>query len=135
MTTTKHKSLKLTPYIRFVIGGLYALNFLITELTSIYDRPTDNLFWVSEVFGGLVAIVYLAYCVKQGIKELQNDNIELPYPRILAILIEAFNVVAFTYMLTLLKGSQILSILPNLVIVIGMGYLLIQNLKILVRRG
>ncbi|MBV6642388.1 MAG: hypothetical protein KI791_16840 [Cyclobacteriaceae bacterium] len=127
--------MKLTPYIRFVIGGLYALNFLIAELTSIYDKPTDNLFWISEVFGVLVAIVYLAYCVKQGIKELQNDNIELPYPRILAILIEAFNIVAFTYMLTLLKGSQILSILPNLVIVIGMGYLIIQNLKILVGRS
>ena|GEM_PF-5780919 len=127
--------MKLTPYIRFIIGGLYALNFIITELTSIYDRPTDNLYWISEVFGGLAAIVYLVYCVKQGIKELHNDNIELPYPRILAILIESFNVVAFIYFLTRLEELQILPMLPNLVVVTGMGYLLIQNLRILVRRS
>jgi hypothetical protein len=127
--------LKLTPYIRFVIGGLYALNFLISELTATYEGTMDLMFWISEVFAGIVAIVYLAYCVKQGIKELQNDNIELPYPRILAILIEAFNVVAFIFILTQIERSQIVSILPNLIIVAGMGYLLIQNLRILVGKN
>ncbi|MEQ8947431.1 MAG: hypothetical protein RIC90_08145 [Balneola sp.] len=90
----------------------------------------DSMFWISEVFAGLVAIVYLAYCVKQGLMELQNDNIELPYPRILAILIEAFNVVALAYILTQLEGSQFVSMIPNIIIATGMGYLLTQNLRI-----
>ncbi len=62
-------------------------------------------------------------------KELKNDNIELPYPRILAILIEAFNVVTFIFILTQLEELQIISLIPNLIIVTGMAYLLTQNLK------
>lgn len=77
----------------------------------------------------MVAVVYLAYCVKQGMKELNNDNVELPYPRILAILIEAFNVLTFIFVLTQLEVSQIVSLIPDLIIVIGMAYLLTQNLK------
>ncbi|MFY0605867.1 MAG: hypothetical protein JXR10_04075 [Cyclobacteriaceae bacterium] len=122
--------MKLTPYIRFVIGGLFALNFLISEITGTYEGTKDTMFWISEVFGGMIAVVYLAYCVKQGMKELQNDNIELPYPRILAILIEAFNVVALAYILTQLEGSQFVSMIPNIIIVTGMAYLLTQNLRI-----
>lgn len=122
--------MKLTPYIRFIVGGLYALNFIISGLTSTYEGTMNAIFWISEIFTGVVAVVYLAYCVRQGIKELQNDNIELPYPRILAILIEAFNVVALAYILTKLEGLQIVSMIPNIIIVTGMGYLLTQNLRI-----
>ncbi|MEQ9169436.1 MAG: hypothetical protein RIE55_00260 [Marinoscillum sp.] len=122
--------MKPTPYIRFIVGGLYVLSFLISVLTANYEGTMDSMFWISEVFAGLVAIVYLAYCVKQGLMELQNDNIELPYPRILAILIEAFNVVALAYILTQLEGSQFVSMIPNIIIATGMGYLLTQNLRI-----
>lgn len=90
----------------------------------------DSMFWIFEIFAGMVAVVYLAYCVKQGMKELQNDNIELPYPRILAILIEAFNVLALAYVLTQLERSQFVSMIPNIIIVTGMGYLLTRNLRI-----
>jgi len=124
--------MKLTPYIRFITGGLYALNFLFAQLTATYDQSVDNLFWITEVFAGIIVVVYVAYCFKQGMKELQNDNIELPYPRILAIIIEAFSVVALIFVLTQIEGLQIVSILPNLIIATGMGFLLIQNLKILV---
>jgi hypothetical protein len=127
--------LKLTAYIRFIVGGLYAINFLITELTTSFIEPLDSLFWISELFAGLVAIVYLSYCIKQGLKELQNDNIELPYPRILAILIEAFNVIAFIFILTQINASQIVSVFPNLIIVGGMAYLLTQNVRILMGKS
>lgn len=93
------------------------------------------MFWISEVFAGMIAVVYLAYCVKQGMKEFQNDNSELPYPRILAILIEAFNVVALAYILTQLQGSQFVSMIPNIIIVTGMGYLLSQNLRITFKKS
>ncbi len=127
--------MKLTPYIRFVIGGLFALNFLISGITGTYEGTKDTMFWISEVFAGMIAVVYLAYCVKQGMKEFQNDNSELPYPRILAILIEAFNVVALAYILTQLQGSQFVSMIPNIIIVTGMGYLLSQNLRITFKKS
>ncbi|MEQ9302851.1 MAG: hypothetical protein RJQ14_02975 [Marinoscillum sp.] len=126
--------MKATPYIRFIVGGLYVLNFL-TNLLTANEKTMDPMFWISEVFAGIIAVVYLAYCVKQGRKELRNDNIELPYPRILAILIEASNVAALSFILTKIEGSEIVSLIPNIIIVIGMGYLLTQNLRITFENG
>ncbi|MEQ9309253.1 MAG: hypothetical protein RLN90_07335 [Balneolaceae bacterium] len=126
--------MKLTAYIRFIVGGLYFLNFLFNFLTSDYGSETEPLLWASELFAGLVALVYITYCIRQGTKELKNDNSELPYPRILAILIELFSVVIFIFNLTQLEQIDFISILPNLILVTGMGYLLTQNLKIVINR-
>ncbi len=83
------------------------------------------------MFAGLVVALYLAYCIKQGVKELRNGNLELTYLKILAILIESFNVLAFIYILTQLSASDI-NLIPEFLIVAGMAYLLIQNIRILV---
>ncbi|MGL1889902.1 MAG: hypothetical protein OCD76_25540 [Reichenbachiella sp.] len=123
--------MKITAYIRFIVGGLYALIFLITELTANHEGTLDSIFWISEIFTGLVVFVYLTYCIKQGTKELQNDNTELLYPRILAVTIEVFIVGGFIFVLTQVNGTQITPLIPNLILVVGMGYLLTQNLRIL----
>jgi len=123
--------LKLTPYLRFTVGGLYAVNFIISEITATYEHPLNPFFWISEIFAGLVVTLYAVYCIKQGLKELQNDNLELPYLRILAILIESINVLTFVYLLTQLGGSDLIPLIPNFLIMIGMGYLLTKNLRIM----
>lgn len=127
--------MKITPYIRFIVGGFYTLSFLISVITANYEVTKDSMFWISEVFAGMVAVVYLVYCVRQGMKELQDDNIDLPYPRLLAILIEAVNVLALIFILTQFEGSQIASIIPNIIIGTGMAYLLTLNLRITLRKS
>ncbi|MEM9338428.1 MAG: hypothetical protein AAGA66_06840 [Bacteroidota bacterium] len=120
----------ITPYIRFVIGGGYFLGFLISLLKET-DLESTHLFpWVSEIFAGLVASTYFAYCIRQGRKELNGENIELPYPRILAMLIETFNVILAISIIIQMERFPLLSVLPNLVITLGMAFLLIQNLRI-----
>ncbi len=90
----------------------------------------DQLGWAGELFGLLVTISYAAYCIKQGILELKNDNLETPYLRILAIMIELFNVLTFVFILTQVPELNYISELPNFLIVTGMCYLLTQNIRI-----
>ena len=110
------------------------LNFLI-PLFSNFQKEHTSEYWASELFSGLVRLVYFAYCIRQGMKELQNDTVPLPYPRILAIVIEAFNVIALVFILTQIDGTQIASIIPNIIIGTGMAYLLTQNLRITFNNG
>ncbi len=87
--------------------------------------------WIGEITIILVTVTYSAYCIKQGIRELKNSNLDVPYLRILAILVELVNVAAFFFFLKYTSELENGWLLLNILITTGMAYLLIQNLRIL----
>jgi len=123
------RPVKFTAYIRFAIGGFYFLNYLVSVIFMYFTEQAHPADWIIDLIGGMMALVYLAYCIRQGTMELKNLNCELPYPRILAILIELFSVGSFVFVLTQLEQID-LTILPDLILMTGMGYLFTQNLRI-----